>query len=390
MKVDLDKLQEYVDKRLISERPHPTLPLLIFNYTNKTQYEGAWDKYTMLARGLITDHSGNIIGRGFSKFFSPEQHEVIDLPPLLWDAPYTITEKADGVLFEVCTYNNQLVTATRGSFESEYVPIGNAILQERFSDFIFDPAKTYCFELISPESQIVVDYKGKRDLVLLAIIDNETGLDNFEDMRELLFLLSDVFTTPKVYPSSTSSNELRSLVPNDGSVEGLVIKFSDGQRAKIKTVEYMRLHRIMTNTNTITIWEYMAVEAIRKLWNDDPKWIGQCLGLDKNEVQSMLESKNTLDKLLDRVPDEFFNFIQQTRKVLQREYDLIENRASVLSNEGYSKVGIEKKLLAIEFAKLDAPYQGICINMMNDKPYQHLIWKFIRPKYGKPFVEDQI
>jgi RNA ligase len=54
MQVDVANLQRLVDERYISVQKHPTLPLLIWNYTPKTQFENHWTPETMMCRGLIT------------------------------------------------------------------------------------------------------------------------------------------------------------------------------------------------------------------------------------------------------------------------------------------------------------------------------------------------
>lgn len=381
--IDLEKLEFHISNGNISKRKHPTLPLYVLNYTHRCQYANDWTDETIFTRGLIVDEDWNIVGRSFKKFFAPEQHDALELPSYPWDDQYIITEKVDGVLFIVTNYMGQVVTATRGSFESDYVPVGNAILRDKYNDFKFDPTKTYVFELISPETHIVVNYGDRRDIILLSVIDTETGSERFQDVLEL----SDVFPIPKVYPSNTPSSELEKLFPDDGTTEGLVVHFSDGQRAKYKGLEYKRWHRILTNTNTITIWEYMTVEDIRKDYND-PKRVAQYAQLDPKDVTAMLAHDNLFDAILDRTPDEWYKFVDDTRRILIERFKSIEDRALTM----YELVDSmkDRKQKAIKIMSFDSPYRDICMNIMNNKPYRHIIWKVIRPKYGKPFVQDSI
>lgn len=383
--VNLGELQKRVDKKLITKRPHPTFPLLIWNYTHTCQYaKDSWDEYTMLARGLITDHEGNIVGRSFKKFFSPEEHLLYDLPSLPWDRSYSLAAKADGVLYIVTTYNGRLVTATRGSFDSDYVPVGDAILKDiqEKTHVILEPDKTYCFELISPESHIVLNYGDRRELILLTVIDTETGNEDPKDMERL----RDIFPQPPTYPSDTPQDKILSLVASDGSEEGIVVHFADGQRAKIKTREYLRLSRIMTGTNTITIWEYLAVTAIREEWHDDAKWIGMQLMLDPAEVSSILQNKDVFSVLLDRVPDEFFEFIKSTVRILENRFSTIDRESdrlyATIDNDSSRK---ERAAKILTFPRLP---KNISMNKLSGRPYHHLIWKDIRPKYGKPFITE--
>ena len=65
----LEKLNKYFEKGLVYKQVHPTLPLTIWNYTPKVQYENLWDEITLQARGLVTDNEGNVLARPFGKFF---------------------------------------------------------------------------------------------------------------------------------------------------------------------------------------------------------------------------------------------------------------------------------------------------------------------------------
>src|SRR3954453_20958194 len=53
----------------VRRQDHPSEPLAILNYTEKTAYEEAWTPVTLTCRGLIyrTD-TGEVIARGFGKF----------------------------------------------------------------------------------------------------------------------------------------------------------------------------------------------------------------------------------------------------------------------------------------------------------------------------------
>lgn len=45
--------------------------LLIFNYNTMAQYEGRWNFFERVSRGLIINHqTGEIVARAFDKFFN--------------------------------------------------------------------------------------------------------------------------------------------------------------------------------------------------------------------------------------------------------------------------------------------------------------------------------
>lgn len=71
----LEKLNKYYDEGLLYKQVHPTLPLTIWNYTEKVQYENLWDEITLMCRGLVTDDKGSIVARPFKKFFNWEENK---------------------------------------------------------------------------------------------------------------------------------------------------------------------------------------------------------------------------------------------------------------------------------------------------------------------------
>ena len=69
----LEKLNQYYEDGLLYKQVHPTLPLTIWNYTEKVQFENLWDEVTLMCRGLVTDNEGNMVAIPFQKFFNIEE-----------------------------------------------------------------------------------------------------------------------------------------------------------------------------------------------------------------------------------------------------------------------------------------------------------------------------
>jgi RNA ligase len=72
---------------------HPSLPLLIYNYTEKAQYENVWNAATLACRGLVASADGTVVARPFTKFFN---HGQPGAPELSFEGAVTVTDKADG------------------------------------------------------------------------------------------------------------------------------------------------------------------------------------------------------------------------------------------------------------------------------------------------------
>jgi len=137
----LEKLNEYFEKGLVYKQVHPTLPLTIWNYTEKVQYEGLWDEITLQTRGLVTDDEGNVVARPFKKFFNLEEGKFEPTEK------FEVWEKMDGSLLIVFWYEGKWIVATRGSFTSDQAIKGIELLKKYNTDIMFRHL-TYCFEII--------------------------------------------------------------------------------------------------------------------------------------------------------------------------------------------------------------------------------------------------
>lgn len=340
MNIDLDVYRAHERDGYITCRAHPEYPLLIWNYTAKAQYENVWDAVTMTARGLITEEDGKVVARPFQKFFNADQlKEPLPLEP------FTVTEKMDGSLFILCLWHNQIITATRGSFQSEQALHGRNVLFEKYGDFEVKNGYTYLFEVIFPENRVVVDYGAMDDLVLLALIETESG-------RELPLsdpLFHFPFPVVKQYDGVEDVAELAKI--QEANQEGFVVRFASGLRVKIKMEEYKRLHRLLTQCSARTIWE-------------------------------LLKNNQSIDQFLERVPDEFYAWVKKTHKELCDQFEDIQTECRVL--HGLVSVLPSRKEQAE--VVLQTTYSGIVFTMLDGKPYQEAIWKMLRPKAERPFV----
>lgn len=345
MRVDIEVLQQLVKDGYLTARPHPTADLLIWNYTPKTQYERYWMPETLLCRGLITHTDGTVVARAFEKFFNYE--EITEPLPL---EPFTVTEKMDGSLGILFMLDGKPQIATRGSFTSEQAIRANHILQERYSDFHFQPDCTYLFEIVYPENRIVVDYGTQEDLILLAVIMTETGaeLDIHSDA------LKDTWPFPLVrrFDGISDIAELRKV--EQENAEGFVIRFESGLRVKMKFAEYVRLHHIITHVNARIIWD-------------------------------LLRTNQPLEPLLERVPDEFYTWVKRTREDLLQQFTAIEMHANGVVHRVEHLPTRKEQAMIVTKEK----YPGIVFAMLDKKNHQEMIWKLLYPEAARPFVVDE-
>ncbi len=336
-------LNEMIEKGYVSVQKHPEEELYIYNYTRQAQYDWIWNEITLKCRGLILDGKGNIISNPFEKFFNIE--ELDNKEQKIPNEPFEVYEKMDGSLGILYWIGNEPFIATRGSFISEQAIEAEEILLKKYKNTFdkLDKSKTYLFEIIYPQNRIVVDYGDRRDLILLAIRDTKTGKD---------LPLEDIgFPLVKRYDGLNDFRKLKEL--EEDNKEGFVIKFESGFRMKVKFEEYKRLHRIFTNISNKSIWE-------------------------------ILKDGGDFKEIIERVPDEFHKWLDKTREGLLKEYKDIEETAKK-EYKPISDFGSVREFA--EYTKKQS-YPPILFRIKDEKDYSEFIWKKIRPKYSRPFKDE--
>lgn len=332
------KLEEYKKLGLLRSQRHPTLPLEIWNYTEKVQYDDLWDEITLSHRGAIRDLEGNLIAKPFNKFFNIEQnrHKESD--------SFEIYDKMDGSLGILFNYQEEWVLATRGSFTSEQAIEGFKILQGYgYKDL--DPGYTYCFEIIYPENRIVCDYGSSRTMVLLAVFDKNGkeifDLSQFEDRVQIC----------RKYDFK-DYKEIQKL--NWNNSEGFIVRFSNGDRCKIKFENYVELHRKLSSISEKAVWELIC-------------------------------EKKDIKEFLDIIPDEFHKQVKDWNKILLNNYFNIEKEVcSVFENLPKFET---RKDLAL-FIK-DNAYKAMLFKLADKKQIHDDICKLIKPNNIKSLIFDK-
>lgn len=348
--IDPKIMQYFVDKKYVSmkvQKDFGEKGLILYNYTAKCSYEKMWNTYTLAARGLITDLNGNIVLRPFSKFFNIEEWKNI-IP----HGQVEVYEKVDGSMIVAgMSSEHGLVVASRGSFESDQAQHALALLNDVYGTDWMIPDLTYIFEVIYPENRIVVNY-GRRDELVLLGVQNAKGegwSHSSMTNADFPFKVAEHIATFPSYDAFLNADLKKTIQPNS---EGYVLRFANEFRLKLKGEEYLRLHRIVTNTNNKTVWE-------------------------------MCKDSRDFEDLITNVPDEFMWWIKQKRNAFVEKFEIIEQR----HKEIFERINDDRP--RTEFAAAVSDYQrqlgyevfnsAIMYRMKDGKPYDDLIWNAVRP-----------
>ncbi|EDP98271.1 RNA ligase [Kordia algicida OT-1] len=335
--VHIEKLKLAMQNGYIHNCKHPTANLWIYNYTQAAQYDQYWTEETLQCRGLILDENYNIVAKPIRKFFNIEEIGYDKLPNL----PFQVFEKMDGSLGILYWLNETPYIATRGSFTSKQAIKATEILHSKYTATFnkLDKSKTYIFEIIYPENRIIVDYGLEEKLVLLAITDTKTGKN--EPLQDIGFPI------PTRYNFS-SLHELKNL--NWKNQEGFVIQYENGFRVKIKFEDYIELHKIVTQVSSLTIWETLKTEGKLTEW-------------------------------IENIPDEFYTWVRKVETELQTNFAKVE----AIAKAEYKELESDKETAA--YFKT-CQYPAILFAMKNNKKYDQIIWKYIRPTFEKAFSNE--
>jgi RNA ligase len=291
--VDPDALAQAIGDGHVREQVHPSLPLKILNYTEKAQFERAWNDVTRQCRGLIIDDEGRVVARPYAKFFNYAEHPegTFEL-----GARVVVTDKLDGSLGVLFPTPDGHAIATRGSFASDQAQHATKIWQERYARTSeVEPSITYLFEIIFPANRIVCDYGDLDDLVLLGGVKTLSGTP--------VPAASLSWRGPSVTAFDYATlGEALAAAPRSGA-EGLVLRFPDhGQvMIKIKQDDYVALHRIVTGLNARVVWERLGeCESVGEI-HDWVKSIAAELTGRRDAILAAAQAEH--QRILDDLPE---------------------------------------------------------------------------------------
>lgn len=382
-----------IDAGHVSRKSHPEFPLSIFTYTRVCQYDRVWTPVTTQCRGLISDDkTGEIIAHCLPKFFNVGEHDNGQpYAPPLPNEPFEVYDKVDGSLGIVFHYAGRWRAASKGSFISE-----QAVWAQRWLDdhdtLLLTPGVTYLAEILYPENRIVVNYGDRRDLVLLAAYDSKG-----REIR-LSYAAGDwqgVGSVVRTWPAMPLADLLELTTANtrpDGAqvsgtdAEGYVLRFASGVRAKAKTTDYVRLHKVLTGINERDIWRYVGIQRFA---DQPPKKVAQALNCAPSEVAAFEGGKGPLDALLEQVPDEFDAWVRgvaarveqqaaDKERAIDAAYDLIKHLGPDRGEFARAAQGVK-----------DSTVRAALFLRLDQRPTDLLVWRSTKPEASDPFKNDE-
>lgn len=345
--IDLDLLNKMIEQKYINVQESEQFPgIVIYNYSKTCQINKIWNDVTCKCRGLIVNTCTNeILSRPFVKFWNYEEISDKSIIPKL---SFEVFEKMDGSLGIMYFVDGIPYIATRGSLNSIQGKHATKVLHSKYSNCFnkLDKSKTYLFEIIWNEEHHCVQYGDYDDIVLLAVVDTETGIE------EDIYKYSDIFTCTKKYTGVKDWRSIREIFDGTNR-EGFVVKFSNNFRMKMKYEQYFRIHFLKNMLNEKTVLEALSSGDISKL-NETI--------LDLDEENQIFYHK-LVEKFTKRYDDIYKYCIEQVNK-----YTNISDKeaAQYITKDKYSGV--------IFFLRKN--------KLLNDRNVP-IIWNYIKKEQNK-------
>lgn len=250
----LDQMRANPNVRVIPVRGEDDL--WACNFTRDAFRNHAWDEYSSKARGLFLNSQGDVVMRGFDKFFNLGETKETTLERVLdrMQYPVRIETKENGFLGLVGARADGTLRCFSKSGATDYSPLIEHLIQctldadtlRQLGCLIRDHDVTLAFEVVDPDSDRHIIAYDKPGLYFLHAIRNQTvfAIDyKTEDkVQELCG-----FTRPPIYSYARSRQDLEVLIEQlEGNHrhEGGVIYSADGYMVKVKSALYLQSKRL--------------------------------------------------------------------------------------------------------------------------------------------------
>lgn len=264
-------------------------------------------------------------GHMFRLNSNKQMDELVSLPlckffnagenPFTMDLDFSTTEfihdKRDGSLISTYLHDNMVCVKSKTALASDQALAANKILYNdpvlfALVDELVRSYHTVIFEYTSPTNRIVLPYQTD-ELRVLAVRDNTNGA---YIKYELLYrMFGDYMVEDHTFMVNDPVTFVQDI-PDMKGIEGFVIGLDTGMRVKVKTAEYLSLHRakdsINSNKRLFEVAINGATDDLRSLFSNDQYTLDritqmeQIAGQAYNHLVKSVEDYHEENKELDR------------------------------------------------------------------------------------------
>jgi len=220
----------------------------------------------------------------------------------------------------------------------------------------------------------VVDYEDFEGLVLLALVNNETG-EEATDQRLAQFARINNVETPEIFDLTWQAASMKSLDTEVENFEGYVLVWRRAGktpfRLKVKYVDYLRLHRMVSGVSAKAIYNCLAGN----------------------------EYKGDLDEWMNESTPWFNKFVTKWVRALTTQHNWYIDRATIFF-ENVKQQALDaasegciwnRKEWAEKFIDDGNDIKGILFAMLDGKDVSAVAWKLTKPmiKDSQPMIHGK-
>jgi RNA ligase len=225
---------------IVAEREFGTVINYLVAFQDTFTMEGPGDLGGAIrreCRGIIFDTEGNIMSRPFHKFFNVNEREETQTHVIYMSEPHVIMEKMDGSMIRPVRLNGMIRLATKMGVTDVAIEAEELLTASQYDwlDSVMLTGVTPIFEYVAPTNKIVIEYSEPK-LVLLAMRNNFYG-------HYYMPHWTPFEVVPQYGSVEGSLSEYIARARHVQGREGDIIRFADGHMLKIKTDEYVRIHK---------------------------------------------------------------------------------------------------------------------------------------------------
>lgn len=205
------------------------------------------------ARGLILEEgTWKVVRMAFKKFFNLGESFAAKID---WDSAVA-NEKLDGSIISVFYYDGKWRIATNSTIDAFKAELAGVGPYKNFGELFesvlplstfanYNKHRCWTFELVSPYNKVVIDYPETK-VYLLSVRD----MDSLEELTlDAVEMLADAngLTVPQRYYLNNEADYRKVVEQMPEGHEGIVVRDTDGERVKIKTLLYFEMHKAKNN-----------------------------------------------------------------------------------------------------------------------------------------------
>jgi len=197
------------------------------------------------SRGALFDKTGKLISLSLHKFHNlnegvENQHDTLD-----WSS-FEVYDKLDGSMLRPAMINGAVRWCTKAGV-THMTPDVEAFVErnpeyQALANAIMSLDKTPTFEYMAPKHRIVVDYGPLEKMTLLAVRDNTSGA--YLSYADLCYIANQYNVSVVQRWEIKPEDDIRTLVAALRNAEGVIIRFPNDHRVKLKGMEYIKLHAL--------------------------------------------------------------------------------------------------------------------------------------------------